>query len=373
MAVLFITHKYPPATGGMEQQSYQLIKGYQNVNNTYSIIFTGQESILLFFVKLRFRVKKILKEHPEINFIHLNDGLMAAFFTLLNVSSNGKKLAVTFHGLDVVFPLALYQKYLLPRVAKKMDVIITVSTATKAACVERHFPTDKIHVISNGVDMPSTKQDFTDIEISGIDFDNDKILLAIGRPVKRKGFSWFAREVMPLLDHRYKFVHVGNIQTKSPFLYSFLPKRLAHIYDLFIGRANDTSALISAAQNVQNRTIVTGKLSDSHRDFLIQKATFLVMPNIKVAGDMEGFGLVALEGASQGKMVLASDIEGITDAIQDQKTGYLVPSENPTAWATLIQNYTIKTKDENSFKDYTLKHYSWQKMVDAYAKIFSRP
>jgi hypothetical protein len=48
------------------------------------------------------------------------------------------------------------------------------------------------------------------------------------------------------------------------------------------------------------------------------------MPNIRVPGDAEGFGLVALEAVVCGTAVLAADLEGITEAIQHGKNGLLV-------------------------------------------------
>jgi glycosyltransferase involved in cell wall biosynthesis len=48
------------------------------------------------------------------------------------------------------------------------------------------------------------------------------------------------------------------------------------------------------------------------------------MPNIPVSGDMEGFGLTALEASASGSLVVASDLEGISDAIRDGKNGFLI-------------------------------------------------
>jgi len=371
MAVLFITHKFPPATGGMEQQSYQLITGYEEKAKAHSIRFEGRESILMFFLRLRSRVKKMLETHPDITIIHLNDGLMAAFFILLRVNPEGRKLVVTLHGLDVVFPLSIYQKHLLPRIATKIDKVICVSHGTKTACLERNFPREKVMVINNGVNVITKSSLINEqINIPGIDFDKDKILLAIGRPVKRKGFSWFANEVMPYLDQDFKFVHIGNINTKIPSLYKVLPQRLISLYDLFTGRANDTTDLVAAANKKENRTILTGKLSDEHRDLLIQKSTLMVMPNIKQNGDMEGFGLVALEGAIMGKIVLASALEGITDAIHDHKNGYLVPTGDVAGWVKMINDSSKNLQPSEAFKNYTIENFSWSKMIEGYLNVF---
>jgi len=136
MAVLFITHKYPPAVGGMEKQSFELIQGFTDVDQNFAIHFDGKKNIILFFLSLRKRVHDTLRQHPEITTIHLNDGLMGAFFYLLGIKSHGKKVVITFHGLDVVFPLSWYQKYVLPKL-QNYDAFICVSQATKDACLIR--------------------------------------------------------------------------------------------------------------------------------------------------------------------------------------------------------------------------------------------
>ena len=371
MAVLFITHKYPPSTGGMENQSFQLIRGYCLTNESYSIIYNGKESLPIFFIKLRYRVHKILNSHPEIHSIHLNDGLMASFFILLCVDAKGRKKIVTLHGLDVVFSLSLYQRKILPLLANTMDVFICVSKATMDECVIRNFPLEKLFVVNNGVNHATLfDAKVEDFVISGINFEKDKILLAIGRPVKRKGFSWFANEVMPLLSDEYKFLHIGNINLKVPFFYPLLPKRTKRLYDQFTGRADDTESLIKYAKITSNRTILAGKLTDRQRDFCIQKASFLVMPNLRQSGDMEGFGLVVLEASVLGKIVLAADIEGIKDAIKNNKNGYLLPTADPKSWAKKINELGQIQTPTNAFREFTMHHYSWSKMVTSYTKIF---
>ncbi len=52
---------------------------------------------------------------------------------------------------------------------------------------------------------------------------------------------------------------------------------------------------------------------------------------------MEGFGLVTVEAAVRGTMVLAADIEGIRDAVIDGQTGFLLPSGRPEEWIERIR------------------------------------
>ncbi|MBP6236637.1 MAG: glycosyltransferase family 4 protein [Saprospiraceae bacterium] len=375
MAVLFITHKYPPAVGGMEKQSFELIQGFTDVDQNFAIHFDGKQNIILFFVSLRKRVHDTLRQHPEITTIHLNDGLMGAFFYLLGIKSHGKKVVITFHGLDVVFPLSWYQKYVLPKL-QNYDAFICVSQATKDACLIRGFSPKKLFVVNNGVNIPQDYSDFNHETTKkalynlGIDLENDFILLSIGRPVKRKGFSWFADEVMPLLDDRFKFVHIGNTGATEPYFMKWLPKKIVKLLDLFTGRPNDAEALIKAAKQNKN-IILAGKVSDELKNTCIASATCMLMPNIKDDGDMEGFGLVALEASIQGKTVLAAGIEGITDAVHDGKNGYLLPSGDAQAWAHKIMLIAENNHlfDAN-IKKYTAEHFSWEKMVNGYRKVF---
>jgi len=372
LAVLFITHKYPPSTGGMEKQSFELINGCRKYLDVHTIVFDGSEPIFLFFVKLKSRVYKMIKLHPDIDIIHLNDGLMAAIFHLLKIQYEDIKIVVTFHGLDVVFPLSLYQKYLLPKL-QRFVAFICVSDATKQACIERGFDRNKLFVVDNGVEdilklnINNTNTSF--LEKYGIK-DDSVIILAIGRPVKRKGFSWFAQNVMHLLDDRFKFVHIGDVKVSESFWFNLLSIKLQELFSLFLGKATDAKALKDVSETNQN-VILCGKVSEKDKVAIISNASMMVMPNIKVDGDMEGFGLVALEGSILGKTVLAANMEGITNAIHDGKNGYLLESEKPEIWANKIKEIgKNKVPFDTQVRDYTLQHFSWEKMCLEYVQVF---
>lgn len=372
MAVLFITHKYPPSTGGMEKQSFELINGCRKHLDVHTIVFDGSEPIYVFFAKLKSRVSQIIKLHPDIDVIHLNDGLMAAIFHLLKIRVAGVKIVVTFHGLDVVFPLRLYQKYLLPKL-QRFDAFICVSDATKQSCAERGFDEKKLFVVDNGVEdvliHSAINADISMAKKYGIK-DDSIIILAIGRPVKRKGFSWFAQNVMPLLDDRFKFVHIGDVKVSESFLFNLLPKKMQELVSLFLGKATDAKALRDVSATNKN-VILCGKVSEEDKVTIISNASMMVMPNIKVNGDMEGFGLVALEGSIMGKTVLAANMEGITNAIHDGKNGFLLESGKPKIWANKIEELSRnKVLYDNQVREYTLQHFSWEKMCLGYVQIF---
>ncbi|MDD4846836.1 MAG: glycosyltransferase, partial [Petrimonas sp.] len=109
---------------------------------------------------------------------------------------------------------------------------------------------------------------------------------------------------------------------------------------------------------------------------VLSLADLFIMPNISVPGDIEGFGLVALEASIRGTFVIASGIEGITDAVTDSKNGCLLPSENASVWIDKIHELLSDKEELNTVskqgKEFTREHYSWEIMVNGYRAVFDR-
>ena len=129
MKILFISHKYPPSTGGMEVQSYELISGIEKKHTIVKLVIKPKESQLTFFLTFRKKLNQILTTHKDIDIIHLNDGLMASVYYLLCPRIPIKTI-ITIHGLEITFPLYIYQKHLVPRL-HACNGVICVSEATR--------------------------------------------------------------------------------------------------------------------------------------------------------------------------------------------------------------------------------------------------
>jgi glycosyltransferase involved in cell wall biosynthesis len=385
MELLLVSHKYPPATGGMEKQSFELIKGLSLVTKVHVIVYDGKESRLWFFMKLQQRIKNMLRLHPQISIIHYNDGLIAAA-SLHHRGYKHLKRTVTFHGLDVVFPSFVFQKMIIPKF-NDFDLVFAVSNATAAACVSRGIAADKVVVVKNGVDVSLPllgDRDLVAAKLSkqhGIDFSGKKLLVAVGRPVKRKGFSWFIEEVMLLLEVDVVLLLIGPVQSNGSFatnLIQKLPSGLRHKVELFLGLPSDESALrrLVRENNYKGRVIRTGRLPLTEMNELIGVADAFIMPNIEVAGDMEGFGLVCLEACMQGAKVIAAASGGITDAITDQQNGVLLPSGLEKCWAKELNGLLSGQKKwpliDDQAINFTIANFSWEKMSEAYFQHFSK-
>ena len=382
MEILFISHKYPPVIGGMEKHSFELLSRLKKQHTVHTLLYDNQEGRFTFFRSLKKRVRAIIQTHPTIQMVYINDGLLACFMTWLKKETT-IPLVATVHGLDVVHPNAFYQHFIKKNLAK-LDAIIAVSQATANACLIRGIEKNKVFVVKNGVDhdlanIPIEKDFLIKFEEKHqIPLKGKKLLVTMGRPVKRKGFSWFVKEVVPLLEDDIVLLMIGPRKGQLPAYWKYLPRFIQKQIVLAIGTSTDESALTEILQQptIQDKAIQVGKLPFSEVLQLLSAAHLFVMPNIQVAGDMEGFGLVALESAIRGTPVLAAGIEGIKDAIIDGKNGHLLPSKKAETWIDtihlLLDHPTTLQAWSEKGKQFTLNNYSWALMVEGYESVFEK-
>lgn len=384
MEVLFVSHKYPPATGGMEKQSFELIKGMSAHVVVHTLLFEKEkESRLRFFWKLNASITKIIDDHPKIEIIHFNDGLLASLATFHHRYDRRRlKKIVTIHGLDVVFPLAIFQKTILPRF-NQFDHIIAVSAATAEAAISRGLDPKKVTVISNGVDhaLVNRKDHLSWQQLRKFYPqlpDNGKYMITLGRPIKRKGISWLMKEVIPHMPTDFRLFMIGPFRKKKSFieyLFPLLPPKLTHLYTLFLGFPTDQTRIraLLLEEPYKTRAHHLGKVPCEHLSSLLRYADAFLMPNVHIPGDMEGFGLVCLEASLSGTLVVAANIEGITQAIHDRRNGLLLPAGEAEQWVGQLKQihqtggriYPVK-----DYSRYTLEHFSWKKMCQSYYHIF---
>ncbi|KUK76342.1 MAG: Glycosyl transferase group 1 [Proteiniphilum acetatigenes] len=380
--ILCITHKHPPSVGGMEKQSYELIQGLQRYYITHVIAYRNDSNKVLWFLKLPFKIMKTLKKNPGIKLIHLNDGSMGVACLWL-LKRTTIPIIVTFHGLDLTLSLSLFQHKILPKL-KQYAGAICVSEYTRSEALKRGFAHDTTYTVRNGVDLSLGKIPVNTGMVQmvkekyAVDLTHKRILFTMGRPVKRKGFSWFIKNVMPLLDKDIVLLMAGplrNHPNKMQRITQRITDKISPTLQMILGLNSDAVQIVKELSNNENVHHL-GRVPFADLVQLLSLADLFIMPNIEIEGDEEGFGLVALEANMRGTFVLASGIEGITESVIHGQNGFHLPSGNATAWADKIHEL-LSDKNKLSIlssqaKDFVGKNYSWDRMVEAYRDIFDR-
>jgi len=379
--VLFVTYKYPPSIGGMQKQSFELINRFERVAKAHRLVYDQNGSLLFFFMSLLVRMPYILLRNPSIGVVHFNDGVCAMMCSWLRLFTK-RKLSVTYHGLDLVFPNKLYQ-FIITKWIINFDIIITVSDYTKEVCIEKGFDTSKVFVIYNGVSKNEIVQlnqvpEYYKQLIDQIQLSGRKIITSIGRPVKRKGFVWFVRHILPRLNN-HVFLLIGPQPEYGiclRMLIKLLPKKISNQLVIGWGLSTEHTQLLELERenSIQDKFRWLSHVDHNTKNYLLSNSDLFVMPNVKVDGDMEGFGLVALEANMQGAPVVASRLEGITSAIVHRSNGVLIPASNFDEWIDVLNHVGAKVPggllSGEKLSQYVIQKYSWSKMVKGYKEVF---
>ena len=177
----------------------------------------------------------------------------------------------------------------------------------------------KMIVVHNGIDLEEFDKFLTDASIrKELNINKKTVLLGcIGRIEERKG----QRYLIAAMRHvdKVKLILVGNGEKR------YLKRIQALCKDLGL---SDRVIHIGYRNNVPS---------------LLKEIDLLVFPTISG----EGFPRVILEAMAAGKPVVATDNAGNPEAVEDGKTGYIVPAGDIEAMATKIMELlTTKRKRE---------------------------
>ncbi len=88
----------------------------------------------------------------------------------------------------------------------------------------------------------------------------------------------------------------------------------------------------------------------------------------------EGFGVAALEASATGLPVVASDVHGIPDVVDHQRTGLLVPPGDAAALAaaltTLLDDADLRTELGAAGRAFVEEHYRWQDNAEQMERLY---
>lgn len=354
MKILYITRKYPPSVGGMEKMNYCLARELSKRAQVEKIVWGHSQFFMPLFLAatfIRLLWRRLLKRSYDA--VILGDAFLAPLGAFIKKLMRTRVICIT-HGLDVTYDRGIYQKMFIPALSD-LDMVVCVSAKTQEECRKRGVGESKLKVIPNGIDIKPAETDRESFikEMGRLNiniFENTRILLTVGRLIKRKGVVWFVENVLK-----------DVIKSKPEVIY------------VIVGEGAEKEKVLSkiAELGLGNNVFLTGRIQ-LDKPFLSSLYSFsdlFIMPNIPVKGDMEGFGIVALEAASCGLPVVASDLEGIKDAVSNGVSGILVPPEEGDRYSKeivrLLSDDNLRESISRQAVEY-VQRFTWDKIAEKY-------
>lgn len=346
MKILFIARTYPPLIGGMEKFAEDFYKSLsQKAEVTLIANRIGKKYIIVFFFKV---LLYLIANARRFDIIHFNDAILSPLIPVIHLFSNAK-ITVTVHGLDIVYDKFGYQKLIIPFL-RKADFIIAVSRHTKDQCLSRNISQEKLMVIPNGLDFSTVEPCSQEAKQSitskiGKPRNDQVVLLSLGRLIKRKGHTWFIENVFGNLPNNYMYLIAGD------------------------GSEFDEINRKISALSLNDRVKLLGYVNEEEKSCLFELSDLFIMPNIYDQYDQEGFGIVLIEAASHGLPSIASNIEGISDAVIHCVTGFLVEEKDTAGFIDAIQNPIF---DRGKIREQVQANYDWNIISEKYHNLFLR-
>jgi len=290
------------------------------------------------YLALRPLAKYIEKENIEI--VHAQTRITQVMGSLLHKFKRVPYVS-TCHG------------YFKPRLSRRWWPCWGECIAISPAVAEHlhkdfHLPKEKIHLVTHGIDL----EDFSPISLE------EKVRL---------------RKQYMLKDEPV----IGMIARLSPIkgqdiLIRAMPQILEQVPNaklLLFGEGKTRNELIALVQQLNLRKRI------EFYPIIDQTAQSLSVMNVVVVPSrQEGLGLSVMEAQACAVAVVASRVGGIPSLIEDGKTGVLVEAENVAMLAdrvvTLLKDDARRNSMGLSAREYALKHYSSQRMVDRTLEVY---
>ena len=249
-------------------------------------------------------------------------GLVAPVTSFLSRIAEARSV-IFVHGLDLVVDNWIYQRFFV-HFLRRHDRVIANSRNTRRIAIDKGCELARVEIVHPGSTIPPqpVSDDIASFR-ARLRLENSKIILSVGRMVRRKGLAEFLEKAWPriiVLQPDAILLVVGD----SPD-------------DALIQDPKGAKRLMEAIERCGKDTVrFLGAVEDDVLWNCYAAADALVFPLIRVKGDVEGFGMVAIEAAASGTPTVAFPVGGVVDAVADGINGSLVPEGEYEAFADAV-------------------------------------
>lgn len=185
--------------------------------------------------------------------------------------------------------------------------------------------------------------------------------------------GWSDREVVLMLSrlagrkgHHTALQAINRLRTHRPRLLLAIAGS-GHMRDELEARTRE----LGLERNVE----FLGRVDEHEKASLYRAADVYCMPsdvNLERA-DVEGFGITFLEAAACGTLAVGSRTGGIPDALDDGRTGLLVPPGDPAALEATLETVLSEPRRYDAMRERARQRaeseFDWAKRVDAMVDV----
>lgn len=260
----------------------------------------------------------------------------------------GTPMVTTFYGIELrwVQTRLPFLRWLVRRAARTSAQAVAISSYTAREL--RKFADVPVEVIPYTAELAPPAADDARAR------NAERLILFVGRLIERKGVAHLVRAL-------------GRVRNA-------LPARLVVIGD---GPERADLERVAATAGVSAHVEFRGRVTDEALHAAYAAADVFVLPSVLDARqDTEGLGVVLLEAMNYSVPVIASEIGGITDIVQHERTGLLVPPADEEALASallrVLGDDALAGRLGDEGRRLLREKFSWDRIVDRWDAVYRR-
>jgi glycosyltransferase involved in cell wall biosynthesis len=237
--------------------------------------------------------------------------MLLQFFTAFRP----KRLILTFHGSEILsFGGSPLRRWLAGRLIRYATRVSTLTTYTQELLLER-FPhaAGKIYLTPGAL-----RTDFAVVPPREERRSDKTVVLTVGRLHPRKG-QLITLKALQMLPE----------EVKSKLEYWIVGGRNKGNYEEKLRE----QALSDPSLNVR----FFGNIPDEELAQVYDRSDIFALTSVSHGRSVEGFGLVYIEAAAHSLPIVAHNIGGVPEAVQDGVTGLLVTPDRPAELAAAFE------------------------------------
>ncbi|WP_232227621.1 glycosyltransferase family 4 protein [Aerolutibacter daejeonensis] len=345
--VLLITRNLPPLRGGMERLNLHLVS---SLVGEYEVAIVGPTGCAAHLPAAR----RDCSEVPHRPLLRFMLGALWASFRLawrarplivlagsgltapiawLVARLAGARCIVYVHGLDLVATHPVYRVFWLPFI-RHADMVLANSVNTAQLAMRCGVTSSRVSVLHPGTKVPGHDSALSSEFRAIHGFGDRPILLSVGRLTPRKGLVEFVLDVFPEVLKAQPDALLVVIGADAHDALSSVPgSQCQRIRDAAV-RAGIDHALH-----------MLPPCSDATLAMAYCSADVHVFPIRSVPGDVEGFGMVAIEAAAHGLPTVAFAVGGVADAVVEGRSGSLVAEGDYLRFADKVVEWISRRED----------------------------
>ncbi len=289
-------------------------------------------------------LKKMRRHQPQKPFIHTVHGVLADEYQQAKTSGY-----TSLRGRAANILMG-YLARLEREMAQQATTIVTISNYSLGKLKE-HYNIDegKVRIVPNGVDTEIFRPTSDTVETKRqFGLGDEPVMLFVGSLIPRKGVGFLVETAKKVVNQQAdaKFVIVG----KGP---------LRGMLDEAICRSG-----------LDSNFVFLGNIAETQLPMVYGMADVFVLPSVQ-----EGQGIVLLEAQACGKPVVAFNVGGVNEAVEDKKTGLLVERGDITGLAdalcSILTDEELKVKMGWNGRKFVESNFTWDICADKMLNVYS--